>query len=244
MNGTTRLEGADLEVRDLRAGYGETLVLDGISLTLKAGRSLAVLGRNGVGKTTLLASLMGMTTARGGSISFGGEAIDAWPVHRRALAGLGYVPQEREIFKSLTVAENLAVSVRPGGWPLAQVYELFPSLKARVDNTGLRLSGGEQQMLAVARALVGGPRLLLLDEPMEGLAPIVVENLFEAFQQIRDGSGLGIVLVEQKAELALAFADDVIVLDRGRIVHQGPSAELRGNEAAQAELLGLSHASA
>ncbi|UUX94509.1 ABC transporter ATP-binding protein [Aquabacterium sp. J223] len=228
-----------LEAEGLVAGYGETVVLDGVGFSVNAGDCLAVLGRNGVGKTTLLATLMGLTTRHGGRLRLEGDDITHRPVHWRARHGLGYVPQEREIFRSLTVLENLAVAVQPGGWSVERVLDLFPGLRQRTANTGNRLSGGEQQMLAVARALVGGPRVLLLDEPMEGLAPIIVEGLFDALRQVRADGGMAIVLVEQKAELALAFADEVMVLDRGRVVHRGPSAPLRGDAQAQARLLGI-----
>src|SRR5262245_64558518 len=195
-----------LKVDNLVAGYGDTVVLDGVSLDLPPGGTLALLGRNGVGKTTLLTTLMGITTRHGGTIRLGDESIETLPIHRRARMGLGYVPQEREIFPSLTVEENLAVAALPGGWVLERVFELFPSLKERRRNTGNRLSGGEQQMLAIARALVGGPRVLLLDEPLEGLAPIVIEALFDALIKIRDEAGMSMILVEQKADLALSFA--------------------------------------
>jgi branched-chain amino acid transport system ATP-binding protein len=198
-----------------------------------------LLGRNGVGKTTLLTTLMGVTTRHGGTIRLGDDPIETLPIHRRARLGLGYVPQEREIFPSLTVEENLAVSALPGGWSVEAVYDLFPRLKERYRNTGNRLSGGEQQMLAVARALAGGPKVLLLDEPLEGLAPIVIEALFDALLKIRDEAGLSMILVEQKAELALSFAKDVAVLDRGKVVHRGPSAELLADHDAQARLLGV-----
>src|SRR5262245_321517 len=221
------------------AGYGATVVVDGISLELSPGGTLAILGRNGVGKTTLLATLMGLTTLHGGVIRLGGERIDGLPTHQRARLGLGYVPQEREIFPSLTAEENLAVSVLPGGWSIEAVLELFPALKERRRNTGNRRSGGEQQMLAIGRALVGGPKVLLLDEPLEGLAPIVVETLFDALAKIRDEGSLSMVLVEQNAEFALAFAQDAAVLDRGKVVHLGASAALRADEAAQARLLGV-----
>jgi branched-chain amino acid transport system ATP-binding protein len=214
-------------------------VLDGVSLELPPGGTLALLGRNGVGKTTLLTTLMGVTTRHGGTIRLGDEPIETLPIHRRARLGLGYVPQEREIFPSLTVEENLAVSALPGGWSVEAVYDLFPRLKERYRNTGNRLSGGEQQMLAVARALAGGPKVLLLDEPLEGLAPIVIEALFDALLKIRDEAGLSMILVEQKAELALSFAKDVAVLDRGKVVHRGPSAELLADHDAQARLLGV-----
>ena len=230
---------AGLKVEGLVAGYGDTVVLDGVSLEVPPGGTLALLGRNGVGKTTLLTTLMGITTRHNGTIQLGDEAIETMPIHRRARLGLGYVPQEREIFASLTVEENLAVSALPGGWSIEAVFDLFPRLKERSRNTGNRLSGGEQQMLAVARALAGGPKVLLLDEPLEGLAPIVIEALFEALLKIRDEAGLSMILVEQKAELALSFAKDVAVLDRGKIVHRGASAELIGDHDAQARLLGV-----
>jgi branched-chain amino acid transport system ATP-binding protein len=236
--------GIDLEIRDLVAGYGETVVLDGISLNLASGMTLALLGRNGVGKSTLLATLMGMTTHHKGSIHLGGRAIESLTIHKRVRSGLGYVPQEREIFSSLTVEENLAVSAMPGGLSREAVYDLFPALKYRRANTGNRLSGGEQQMLAIGRALVGSPQLLLLDEPLEGLAPIVVEELFETLTKIRDDTGMTMILAEQRAELALEFAQDVVVLDRGKIVHQGASQDLAADPAAQARLLGLSSGNA
>ena len=232
---------AGLKVQGLVSGYGETVVLDGISFEMPAGGTLAVLGRNGVGKTTLLTTLMGITTRHGGTIHLGDRPIETSPVYRRARLGLGYVPQEREIFASLTVDENIAVSQLPGGWSIDKVYDLFPRLKERRRNTGNRLSGGEQQMLAVARALAGGPKVLLLDEPLEGLAPIVIEALFDALIKIRDESGLTIILIEQKAELALAFANDCIVIDRGKIVHSGPSHVLKADADLQAKLLGVGH---
>ena len=228
-----------LRVDGLVAGYGETVVLDGVSLELPPGATLAVLGRNGVGKTTLLTTLMGITTRHRGTIRFGDQPIESLPIHKRARLGLAYVPQEREIFSSLTVEENLAVSQLPGGWSMDRVFDLFARLKDRRRATGNRLSGGEQQMLAIARALVGAPKVLLLDEPLEGLAPIVIESLFEALVKIRDESGLSMILVEQKADLALDFAREVAVLDRGKIVHRGPSGELRADQAAQARLLGV-----
>jgi branched-chain amino acid transport system ATP-binding protein len=228
-----------LKVDGLVAGYGETVVLDGLSFEMPAGGTLAVLGRNGVGKTTLLTTLMGITTRHAGTISLAGEQVEALPTHIRARRGLGLVPQEREIFPSLTVEENLQVSVLPGGWEVERVYDLFPRLKERRRNTGNRLSGGEQQMLAVARALLGAPKVLLLDEPLEGLAPIVIEGLFEALLKIRDEAGLSMILVEQKADLALSFARDAIVIDRGKIVHRGPSKELQDNHELQHRLLSV-----
>jgi branched-chain amino acid transport system ATP-binding protein len=228
-----------LSVDDLVAGYGATIVLDGVSLSLPAGGTLALLGRNGVGKSTLLKTIMGDTQLHHGHIRLGDKAIEALPTHHRVRAGLGYVPQEREIFPSLSTEENLAVAVRPDGWSIARVYELFPRLSERRHASGNRLSGGEQQMLAIGRALVGGPQVLLLDEPMEGLAPIVVETVYDALSRIRDEAGLTIVLVEQKVELALAFADSAVVLDRGKVVHRGGAAALRDDADLQARLLGI-----
>ncbi|MDF2116697.1 ABC transporter ATP-binding protein [Roseiarcaceae bacterium H3SJ34-1] len=224
---------------NLVAGYGPTVVLDGLSFQAPAGATLAILGRNGVGKTTLLCTLMGLTNLRGGQIKLGDRSIEKLPTHERVHAGLCYVPQERRIFPSLSVAENLAVSVIPGGWTTEAVFDLFPSLAARRNNAGNQLSGGEQQMLAVGRALVGNPGVLLLDEPMEGLAPIIVETLFEALARIRDESGLTILLVEQKVDLAMDFARDAIVLDRGKIVWQGTCAALKNDEEAQHNYLSV-----
>jgi len=228
-----------LKVEGLVAGYGATVVLDGVSLEVPGGSTLAVLGRNGVGKTTLLTTLMGITTRHKGSVQLGGEAIEGIPIHKRARLGLGYVPQEREIFQSLTVEENLLVSVLPGGWSVETVYDLFPRLKERRRNTGNRLSGGEQQMLSVGRALVGAPKVLLLDEPLEGLAPVVVETLIESLERVHAQAGLTMILVEQKAEIALSMTQNAIVLDRGQIVYRGTSADLKADEAAQARLLGV-----
>jgi branched-chain amino acid transport system ATP-binding protein len=228
-----------LEVTDLVAGYGSTVVLDGVSLRVEPGGALAVLGRNGVGKTTLLATIMGFTSRHSGTIKLGDRPIHPLPTHRRARFGLGYVAQDREIFPSLTVKENLAVSALPGGWAMDRVFELFPALKERQSNTGNRLSGGEQQMLAIARALVGGPKLLLLDEPLEGLAPIVVEALLESLARIRDETRVMMILVEQKADLALSLAEEAIVLARGRIVYGGNSADLQADEELQNRLLAV-----
>jgi branched-chain amino acid transport system ATP-binding protein len=230
---------AGLNVENLVAGYGATVVLDGVSLDVPEGGTLAVLGRNGVGKTTLLATIMGLTTRHRGAIHLGRLSIEGETTHRRVRAGLGYVPQEREIFPSLTAEENLLVAARPGGWPLEKVYELFPRLAERRRNSGNRLSGGEQQMLAVGRALVGGPQVLLLDEPMEGLAPVVVEALFDALAKVRDEARVTTILVEQKVDLALAFARDVLILDRGKVVYRATAEQLKVDEAAQARYLGV-----
>ena len=228
-----------LAVEHLSAGYGPTQVLDDVTFSIPAGGSLAVLGRNGVGKTTLLATLMGFTTLRGGRILLDGNSIERIVPFQRNRRGLGFVPQEREIFASLSVEENLAIAQRQGGWTLQQTYEVFPGLAARRRNAGNKLSGGEQQMLAIGRALVGAPKVLLLDEPMEGLAPVVVDALYDALGAIRSTSGLTIVIVEQKADLALGLAQEAIVLDRGRIVWAGESAILRDDPALQAKLLAV-----
>jgi branched-chain amino acid transport system ATP-binding protein len=226
-----------LEVEGLSAGHGSAVVLEGVSFELARGASLALLGRNGVGKTTLITSLMGLTTWHAGSIRWQGVELRHAPTFRRARAGLGWVPQERGIFPSLSVAENLAVVARPGAWTAARVFELFPSLAARHRQRGDRLSGGEQQMLAIGRALVTNPRLLLLDEPMEGLAPVIVEQLARVLGGLRAAGELSLIVVEQHARLALALTDDVLVLDRGRVVHRGKSAELSADVALQERLL-------
>ncbi|HEX6441588.1 MAG TPA: ABC transporter ATP-binding protein [Stellaceae bacterium] len=221
MNGALELEAVD-------AGYGETVVLEGVSLALPPGGTMAVLGRNGVGKTTLLATIMGHTNLRAGLIRFAGQEVTGVPAYRRARLGIGLVPQEREIFPSLSAEENLIVAARPGPWSAERVYDLFPRLAERRKNRGSHLSGGEQQMLAVGRALMGNPALLLMDEPLEGLAPVIVDALLAALGRLKEESGLGLLLVEQHAHLALEFADDAIVLDRGRVVYSGSSGELLG----------------
>jgi branched-chain amino acid transport system ATP-binding protein len=215
-----------LSLAGVSAGYGETIVLEAITFDLPDGGSLAVLGRNGVGKTTLLATIMGHTRLRAGSIRFAGCEIAHLPPFRRARLGIGFVPQEREIFPSLTVAENLIVAGRMGQWLVDRVYDLFPSLAERRHQRGNQLSGGEQQMLAIGRALMGNPSLLLMDEPLEGLAPVIVDALLAALDRLRRADDLGLLLVEQHARLALELAQQTIVLDRGAIVFSGPSAEL------------------
>lgn len=228
-----------LELKDIRAGYGETVVLEGVSLSLRAGEALSILGRNGVGKSTLLNTVLGLTSLHSGNIAYQGKGIEKMPSHQRAAAGLGLVPQEREIFPSLTVEENLKVAATAGTWTLEAVYELFPRLKERSRNMGNQLSGGEQQMLAIGRALIGNPKVLLLDEPFEGLAPVIVDVLVEAFNRLRQSSDMGIVLVEQHAELALELTENAIVLDRGRISWQGVSKDLLQDPARLAQLIGL-----
>jgi branched-chain amino acid transport system ATP-binding protein len=214
-----------LELKDVTAGYGRTVILEDVSLVVQPGAALAVLGRNGVGKTTLMRTIAGQTSLHGGAVFIEGQDVSAAPSWSRARLGLGYVPQEREVFPSLTVLENISVGWRPGPWTLARVFDLFPQLSARQRNYGNQLSGGEQQMLAIARALALQPRILLMDEPFEGLAPNIVEQLVEIFRQLRQ-AGLTIVLVEQHARLALEMTDTAIVLVRGRIVLAEPSASL------------------
>jgi len=215
-----------LKLSGVRAGYGETIVLEDVGFDLPERGSLAVLGRNGVGKTTLLATVMGHTTFHAGSIEYRGLSIERLPVYERSRLGIGYVPQEREIFPSLSVEENLAVAARAGRWTLERVYDLFPRLTERRNHMGNQISGGEQQMLAIGRALMGNPTLLLMDEPLEGLAPIIVEYLLETLQRLIRDDNLAVVLVEQHAKLALKVTQSAMVLNRGRIIHHGPSAEL------------------
>jgi branched-chain amino acid transport system ATP-binding protein len=230
---------AGLLLEGVSAGYGETVVLEGIALELPQGGTLTVLGRNGVGKTTLLATIMGHTQLRGGNIRFAGRDIAALPSYRRARLGIGFVPQEREIFPSLTVEENLAVAARPGEWSLARVYDFFPSLAERRRNHGNQLSGGEQQMLAIGRALMGNPSLLLMDEPLEGLAPVIVDALLARLDRLKREDDLALLLVEQHARLALELAQDAIVLDRGAIVFAGASRELLGDPKRLDNLMGV-----
>src|SRR5262245_13397398 len=228
-----------LKLEGVRAGYGEAVVLDGVSLELPPNGSLAVLGRNGVGKSTLLLAIMGLAQIMRGRIAWRGADITRQAPHRRAKAGLGWVAQEREIFPSLTLEENLTVAARPGRWDLAGVYRLFPRLAERRINKGNQLSGGEQQMLAIARALMTNPTLLLLDEPLEGLAPIIVEELAAAIRRMLAEEGTAVILVEQHAELALSLTRDAVVMERGAIVHRAPSAELLRDAATLDRFVGL-----
>jgi branched-chain amino acid transport system ATP-binding protein len=218
-----------LAIDELKAGYGGAIVLPHISLTLGTGESLALLGRNGMGKTTLINSIIGVTRHLGGSIRLDGRDITCLRPDQRARTGIGWVPQERNIFKSLTVEENLTAVARPGPWTSAKVYALFPRLLERKRNFGSQLSGGEQQMLAVGRALVLNPRVLLLDEPLEGLAPILVEELLAALRQVIRGQGMSAILVEQNAHKVLGVTDRAAILERGCIVHCGDSADLKAN---------------
>ena len=228
-----------LNVKGLSAGYGEAIVLNNISLALDEGKTLALLGRNGTGKTTLINTLAGATRQHGGSITLGGLALHKLASHERAAAGIGWVPQERNIFKSLTVHENLTAVARPGRWTPERVYEMFPRLAERKTNLGTQLSGGEQQMLAVGRALVLNPRLLLLDEPLEGLAPIIVEELLRAIRRITREEGLSAIIVEQHPQAILAISDSAVVLDRGTVVHAGTAQQLREQPQLLEQLLGV-----
>jgi len=225
-----------LHVEGVTAGYGSAVVLEDISFMLDANDSLALLGRNGVGKTTLLVTLMGLTRVSRGRLRFDGRDFATLPTHARARSGLGWVPQERYIFPSLTVEENLGVVARRGAWNVKRVFELFPRLDERRRNLGNQLSGGEQQMLAIGRALVTNPRVLLLDEPMEGLAPIIVQELVKVIGKLIKDGDLAVIIVEQHARLALGITRQALVLDRGRIVYRGESVTLL-NDAEQLDRL-------
>ncbi|MDB5406944.1 MAG: transporter ATP-binding protein [Rhodospirillales bacterium] len=231
-----------LAVESITAGYGATIVLEDVSLTLDEGSACAILGRNGVGKTTLMSTIMGQTTLHRGTLGFAGKDITGRPPYQRARGGIGFVPQEREIFPSLTVEENLTVAMRPGVWRLAGVYDFFPRLAERRSNMGNQLSGGEQQMLAIGRALMGNPRLLLMDEPLEGLAPVIVDMLLTSMHRLRREAGLTILLVEQHAERALDLAETALILDRGKIVYDGDSATLLREPERLAALIGVGRA--
>ena len=228
-----------LELVNARAGYGEAVVLDGIDLSLPEDGSLAVLGRNGAGKTTLLLVAMGFLELARGSVRLRGRDVSQVAPHRRARAGFGWVPQERDIFPSLTVEENLTVAARPGRWDLASVYALFPRLKERRKNMGNHLSGGEQQMATIARTLMTNPALLLLDEPLEGLAPIIVEELTAAIRRMSEEEGMALILVEQHAEIALSLTRDAMILERGIVAHKSRSSDLLRDRAVLDRYLGL-----
>jgi branched-chain amino acid transport system ATP-binding protein len=208
------------------AGYGDSVILEDVSLAIEEGESLALLGRNGVGKTTLLLTLMGITRLHRGRLAWRGSDLTGLPTHRRAHAGIGWVPQERHVFPSLTVAEHLTVAARPGPWTVERVYRTFPRLEERRHHFGTQLSGGERQMLAIARALMVNPSLLLLDEPMEGLAPAIVQEFAKVIEAMVAGSELAVIIVEQRAKLALQLSQQAIVLERGRVVHRSDSASL------------------
>ena len=231
--------GAALELDNVSAGYGETVVLEDIRLALGEGETLSIIGRNGVGKTTLLATVMGHNTLHGGDVRLHGKTIARLPPHRRNWAGLGYVPQEREVFPSLTLRENLEVAARPGAWTIDKVFGLFPRLGERQNNRGNQLSGGEQQMLSIARALIGNPSVVLMDEPSEGLAPVIVEELARAVKRLAATEGLTMILVEQNTRLALDISPRTAVMDRGRIVFDGPSDELKRDPEKLHRLIGV-----
>jgi branched-chain amino acid transport system ATP-binding protein len=231
-------------IETLRAGYGEAVVLPKLSLRLPESQVLALLGRNGTGKTTLINSIVGVTRRFGGSVTLEGRDITQMRSDQRARAGIGWVPQERNIFRSLTVEENMTAVARPGPWSVKQVYEMFPRLAERKNNFGNQLSGGEQQMLAIGRALTLNPKVLLLDEPTEGLAPIIVEELLKALGVITRAGGICAIIVEQNAQKILGLADRVVILERGAIVHDAASAELKADPAVLERYLGVSGAAA
>ena len=228
-----------LSLEGVRAGYGEAIVVSDITLTLAEGRSLAVLGRNGVGKTTLINTIIGVTRHRGGRVLLGERDVTRLRPDERARAGIGWTPQERNIFRSLTVEENLTAVARPGPWSLVRIYEMFPRLAERRANLGNQLSGGEQQMLAIGRALVLNPKLLLLDEPTEGLAPVIVEELLAALRRIIRTEGLSAIVIEQHAKKILGVTDNAVILERGMIVHRAESAALRDDSVTLDRYLGV-----
>jgi len=232
---------AILELKGLRGGWGQTTVVEDLNLSLAASETVALIGRNGVGKTTLLELIVGRAARHKGVIALGGKDVSALPIHKRSHLGIGYVPQAREVFPSLTVRENLAVAARPGRWNEQAVLEIFPALRDRMANFGNQLSGGEQQMLSIARALVGNPQLLLMDEPSEGLAPIVVELLAEAIRKVSADKSLTVFLVEQRVDIALDICDRCLIMERGHIVHDGSSEALRNTPSLLESLLGFEH---
>ena len=230
-----------LEIAHLNGGWGPTLIVEDFSLKLPQGKTVAIIGRNGVGKSTLLELLVGRAQRRSGSIRLGQHDLSDMPIHQRARCGLAYVPQGREVFPSLTVREHLEVAQRPGPWTIARIEAMFPRLPERAASHGNQLSGGEQQMLAIARALLGNPKVLLMDEPFEGLAPIIVEQLVRIIRDIVRDGGLTVLLVEQRVDIALELSDRCIVMDRGRGVFEGNSSELAGDDAGVTALMGLVH---
>jgi branched-chain amino acid transport system ATP-binding protein len=227
-----------LELVDLRGGWGPTTIVERLSLSVAAGETVAIVGRNGVGKTTLLELIAGRARLQSGTIRLGGRDIDSAPIHQRARAGIGYVPQQREVFPTLTVREHLAIAARPGHWSATSVLDLFPALSARLDSLGMHLSGGEQQMLAIARALVTNPTVLLMDEPSEGLAPLVVEQLVAAIRNLVGGT-LSVLLVEQRVDIALDLATRCIVMDRGAILQDASSEDYRSGAIDIGDIMGL-----
>ena len=228
-----------LQLENVTAGYGEAVVLNQVSFSLAAGETLALLGRNGTGKTTLINTLAGATRQHAGSITLDGVSLHRLSSPARAASGIGWVPQERNIFKSLTVLENLTAVARPGAWTPQRVFEIFPRLAERKTNMGNQLSGGEQQMLAVGRALVLNPKILLLDEPLEGLAPIIVEELLRVIRRLTREEGLSAIIVEQHPQAILAISHKAVVLDQGRVIHSGDAAELLHQTELLDQLLGV-----
>jgi len=228
-----------LSLHDVTAGYADAVVLDGISLDIAEGAGLALLGRNGVGKSTLIQTIMGFTRMMAGAVRFRGADMSRLRPYQRARAGIGWIPQERDIFASLSVDENLSVVARSGHWTAARVFDLFPRLKERRHNRGNQLSGGEQQMLAIGRTLMTNPALLLLDEPLEGLAPIVVEEVGRAIARMSREGGMTLVLVEQHADVALSMTDEAVIIERGRIAHRAPAAQLMADPATLDRYVGL-----
>lgn len=228
-----------LHLEQVSAGYGATVVLENVSFDLHRGESVSIMGRNGVGKTTLLSTIMGHTTLHRGSIWLADTDITWHSAYRRVWAGLGLVPQEREIFPSLTVQEHLTIAARPGPWTPTRIFELFPHLDARRHHLGRQLSGGEQQMLAIGRALVGNPSVLLMDEPSEGLAPLLVAELQTVLARLRDEAAMAVVLVEQNTRVALAFAERCVVMNRGALIHDGPTQDLKADRTLMDRLIGI-----
>ena len=229
----------ELKLRGLRGGWGPTTVIEDLNLVVGAGETVSIVGRNGVGKSTLLELIVGRAQRAAGEIELGNTNITTLPVYRRSRLGLAYVPQEREVFPSLTVAEHLMISARPGHWNQDRVFSLFPSLSRRTGSLGSQLSGGEQQMLAIGRALVSNPSVLLMDEPSEGLAPVVVEQLVGAIRILAEDSSLSVLLVEQRLDIALQLSTRCLVMDRGRVVYDGLSEKLRNNPSHVAEIMGI-----
>lgn len=228
-----------LELCNLVGGWASTTIIEGVSLIVEPGETVAIIGRNGVGKSTLLEIVTSRAKLRAGRIILSGEDVTALSTHNRARRGLGYVPQQREVFPSLSVKEHLAIAQRPGRWDKTAVLRLFPSLEARLDHLGRQLSGGEQQMLAIARALLGNPSVLLMDEPSEGLAPIVVEQLVQAIRSFVRESAMAVLLVEQRIDIAVDLARRYVVIDRGRVVHAGPTSNLQAAPSELARIMGL-----
>jgi branched-chain amino acid transport system ATP-binding protein len=228
-----------LEVRGLRGGWGPTTVIEDLSLTVGRGETVSIVGRNGVGKSTLLELIVGRAQRASGEILLDGNPLSDLPEYRRARLGIGYVPQERGVFPSLTVSEHLAIAARPGRWNVNALNELFPSLAHRAASFGGQLSGGEQQMLAIARALVGNPKILLMDEPSEGLAPVIIEQLVKVLKVLADDGSLSVLLVEQRVDIALQLSTRCLVMDRGSIIHDGDSRALQANPSLLGNIMGF-----